>query len=136
MHTPSAHSGARSPGLDDAVRDAVLEAATAPLAQVFGDRVRVTVERLNRDGDWVFLQSTMRGADGGRPDFAGTSYEAARNDGAVSDVYVALLKKAGHGGVEDDARSWRLTDYATGPTDVAWLTWPDAHEAPHALFGF
>ncbi|RZQ60055.1 hypothetical protein [Amycolatopsis suaedae] len=127
MNTPSAHSL----GTGDPARQAVLRAATAPLDKAFDDRVRVEVEQLNRVGSWVFLQATMRDAGGGRPYYAGTGYEARRADGVMSDTYVALLRKS-----DDDTRPWRLSDYVIGPTDVAWLTWPDKHEAPRELFGF
>ncbi|WET80981.1 hypothetical protein P3102_07030 [Amycolatopsis sp. QT-25] len=120
----------------DPVREAVLEAATARLDQEFGDGVRVAVEQLDRLGPWVFLQGTMRGTEAGRPYYAGTIYENKRADGVMSDVYVALLKKKSETNVDDDARSWRVADCAIGPTDVAWLTWPDEHEVPQELFGF
>ncbi|WP_216206276.1 hypothetical protein [Amycolatopsis aidingensis] len=136
MNTPSAQSVPRPLDADDPVREAVLQAATAPLGAAFGDRVRVEVVQLNRIGPWVFLQGRMRGADGGRPSYAGTGYEARQADGAMSDVYAALLRKADNAGADHDARSWRLSDHAIGPTDVTWLTWPDEHEAPPALFGF
>ncbi len=135
MYTPSARSfpEALSPG--DPVREAVFQAATARLDEEFGDRVRVDAQQFDRLGPWAFLQGTMRGAEIGRPYYAGTVYEARRSDGVMSDVYVALLKKSDMG-ADNDARSWRLSDFAIGPTDVAWLTWPDEHEAPRALFGF
>ncbi|WP_409493123.1 hypothetical protein [Amycolatopsis sp. cmx-11-12] len=136
MYTPSTRSFPVSLNPGDPVREAALQAATARLDEFFGDRVRVEVERLDRIGPWVFLQGTMRTTDAGRPYYAGTVYEARRADGVMSDVYVALLKKADEKGADNDARSWRLSNYAVGPTDVAWLTWPDEHEAPRALFGF
>lgn len=136
MHTPSAQSVPQSLRSGDAVREAVLQAATVPLGEVFGDRVQVEVEHLNRVGSWVFLQGRMRGTDGGRPNYAGTAYESRQADGVMSDVYAVLLSKADDGGADHDARSWRLSEHAIGPTDVAWLTWPDKHAAPRALFGF
>ena len=77
----------------------------------------------------------MCGAGGGRVDYAGTIYEARRADGVMSDVYAVLLRKADESSADNDARSWRLSDYAIGPTDVAWLTWPGKHSAPRELFG-
>lgn len=136
MYTPSARPVpvALNPG--DPVREAVLAAATARLDQEFGDRVQVAVEQLDRLGPWVFLQGTMRGTEPGRSYYAGTIYENKRADGVMSDVYVALLKKRSETNVDDDARSWRVANCAIGPTDVAWLTWPDEHEVPQELFGF
>jgi hypothetical protein len=121
---------------DDSVREAVLQAATARLDDYFGDRVQVKVEHLNRIGPWVFLQGTMHGTEADRPYYAGTVYESRRADGVMSDVYAVLLKKTADAAADNDARSWRLSDYAIGPTDVAWMTWPDEHEAPRELFGF
>ncbi len=136
MHDPSTRSISESLSPDSSVREAVLEAATARLDKAFGDRVQVKVERYNRVGPWVFVQGSMHSTDSDRPYYVGSAYEARRADGAMSDVYAVLLKKADDAGPDNDARSWRLSDYAIGPTDVAWLTWPDEHEAPRALFGF
>ncbi|WP_037310405.1 hypothetical protein [Amycolatopsis orientalis] len=137
MYNPSARSAPASPISDHSVREAVLQAATARLGAAFGDRVRLEVEHLDRIGPWAFVQGQMRGTDSyGRPYYAGTGYEARRADGVMSDVYVALLKKTDEAGADNDVRSWRLANHSIGPTDVAWLTWPDEHDAPPALFGF
>ncbi|MFD8492762.1 hypothetical protein [Amycolatopsis sp. NPDC059657] len=135
MYSPSARSVPEPLSPGDPVREAVLQAAIARLDESFGDRVQVAVEQLNRVGSWVFLHGRMHGVEGGRPYYAGTVYESRRLDGVMSDAYAVLLKKTEQGR-PDDARSWRLSDYAIGPTDVAWLDWPDKHEAPRALFGF
>ncbi|WP_410658818.1 hypothetical protein [Amycolatopsis sp. lyj-112] len=131
-----AQSFPESLGFDTSVREAIFEAATARLHKAFGDRVQVEVEHFDRIGPWVFLRGRMHGTDGERPYYAGTAYEARRADGTMSDVYVILLKKADDESADNDPRSWRLADYAIGPTDVAWLTWPDKHEVPRVLFGF
>lgn len=31
---------------------------------------------------------------------------------------------------------WTLVDHSIGPSDVSWLTWPQAYAAPRQLFGF
>ncbi|PBJ82794.1 hypothetical protein CMZ84_11785 [Lysobacteraceae bacterium NML93-0399] len=72
--------------------DALLAAATAPVRDAFDGAVRVDVERLDRLGRWAFLQGTLRDADGGRPDYAGTRYAERATQGGMSDVYVALLQ--------------------------------------------
>lgn len=134
--------------------DALLEAATAPLRSALGDRVVVDVERLDRLGDWAFLQGTLRAPGGGRPDYAGTPYAERAATGGMSDVYVALLRAQPaqtnavdaaseappHDGTPMDANpattQWTVLDQAIGPSDVAWLTWPQTHAAPRQLFGF
>ncbi|TCP43446.1 hypothetical protein EV191_12260 [Tamaricihabitans halophyticus] len=133
MNTPSAESP-RSLDTTDPARAAVLQAATGPLDEVFGDRVRLEVDNVNRIGAWVFVRGTMRDAGGGGPYYAGSSYEARRADGAMSDVYAALLRKTDNTSTDNDARAWQLSDYAIGPTDVAWLPWSNKHSTPRSLF--
>lgn len=135
MHTPSAQSVPQSLDPDDPAREAVLQAATEPLGDALGDRAQVEVVLLNRIGPWVFLEGRMCGADGGRLDYSGTIYESRRADGVMSDVYAVLLRKADDASADNDPRSWRLSEYVIGPTDVAWLTWPGKHAAPRELFG-
>ncbi|AXB46053.1 hypothetical protein [Amycolatopsis albispora] len=130
MHSQSVPVGLE----DDSVRSAVLQAATAPLDEVFDDRVRLEVDQLNRVGPWVFLKGTMHGSDSGRPYYAGTVFEARRADGVMSDVYAVLLRSK-ESIVDNDARGWHVADYVIGPTDVAWLVWPDKHEAPRSVLG-
>lgn len=119
MHTPSAQP----------FQDAVLQAATAPLREVVGDRVRVDVEGMNRIGPWVFLRGRMRDVAGGRPNFSGTAYEKPSAAGQMSDVYVALLREAG-----GYTAQWQLLEHKIGPSDVAWDNWPEKHSAPRELF--
>lgn len=73
--------------------DAVLEAATAPLRDEFGSSVELAVERMDRLGNWVFVLGNMRSPGGGRPDVSGTRFAEAAGQGAMSDVYVALLRR-------------------------------------------
>jgi hypothetical protein len=122
-------------GDDEPAREAIVQAATAPLREAFGVRIRLDVGQVNRIGPWVFVQGTMRARDGGPANYAGTVYQARSEDGALSDVFAALLKMDENAVSDTDVRSWRLLEYAIGPTDVAWLTWPDEHEAPRSLIG-
>ena len=141
-----------------AARHAHEESVTALSARA-RDRYGDLLDRLGR---WAFLQATMRSVDGGRPDYAGTPYAERAESGGMSDVYVALLRTEPESGGDDtDGRTsgapsaatdgsdaaedapgdapavrWTLVDHAIGPSDVAWLTWPQAHAAPRHLFGF
>lgn len=132
MHTPSAPTAPQAVDREDPARAAMLEAASGPIFEAFGDDVRVRVEHLVRMGPWVFVRGRMRGPDGGRPDYAGTDFARPAAGGQMSDIYVALLNHLG--GAEDDPRCWRLADHSIGPTDVAWDGWPNKHTAPRALF--
>lgn len=150
--------------------DTVLEAATQPMREALGEAAVLSVERLDRMGQWAFVIGSMRAPGGGRPDLAGTRFADAAKEGAMSDVYVALLRHEAEGAgadaevdagpapgagpaapadaaardqaglPQDDAfpegGRWVVLDYAIGPGDVAWLSWPQEHAAPRALFGF
>ncbi|MEN1972714.1 hypothetical protein WCE34_10345 [Luteimonas sp. MJ204] len=139
--------------------EVILDAATAPLREALDGRVELEVERMDRIGGWAFVLGSMRAPGGGRPDLAGTRFAEAAEQGAMSDVYVALLKHEGaaDGSVDaGDSRTgdahdptvaeeasaipsdghWTLLEHAIGPGDVAWLDWPQRHAAPRALFGF
>lgn len=100
--------------------DTLLEAATAPVRERFGDSVRVEVERLDRLGRWAFLQGSLRGADGGRPDYAGTPYAERAEQGGMSDVYVALLQAPADADAVPDAPATDDAEAAPpGPEDDA-----------------
>lgn len=151
--------------------DIVLEAAAQPLREAVGSTVDLSVERMDRLGPWAFVIGSMRAPGGGRPDFAGTRFADAAQQGAMSDVYVALLRREDDGadataapgaspaapadaaardqaGLSQDVHEgagqtpfpdggrWVVLDFAIGPGDVAWLSWPQEHAAPRALFGF
>lgn len=142
--------------------EALLEMATAPVRDAFGHSVQVDVDRLDHLGRWAFLQGTLRNVDGGRPDYADTPYAARAEQGGMSDVYVALLRSPAAGAdpasAADDPAApleqtdasaapstpdpdgepaeWTLVDHSIGPSDVSWLTWPQAYAAPRQLFGF
>lgn len=93
--------------------DIVLEAASAPLHEALDDaRVELDVERMDRIGNWVFLLGNMRAPGGGRPDFSGTRFADAAEQGAMSDLYVALLRR------EPDAAS-TASDASDAPAEAA-----------------
>ncbi|GGK00230.1 hypothetical protein [Luteimonas terricola] len=76
----------------DAGYNVVLDAATRPLRDALGGQVELEVERMDRVGSWAFVLGNMRAPDGGRPDLSGTSFADASAQGAMSDVYVVLLR--------------------------------------------
>ncbi|MBJ6980128.1 MULTISPECIES: hypothetical protein [unclassified Luteimonas] len=80
-------------GAGEAGYDAALQAATAPLRDEFGSSVELAVERMDRLGNWVFVLGNMRSPGGGRPDVSGTRFAEAAGQGAMSDVYAALLRR-------------------------------------------
>lgn len=117
MHTPAAGS---------AERQAILDAARAPLQQTLGQPVQFVVHQLRIGGDWCFLYAQMRHPDGSAIDYASTSYVEAARQGGVSQDYAALLHR--------DQDRWAVRAEVVGPTDPAWLAWPEEYKVPEALF--
>lgn len=155
MSAPFPQAAPRALQAGDAGYQELLDAATAPLHEVLGERVVVEVERLDCLGRWAFLLGNMRTPGGERPDFRGTPWAEHAAAGSMSDVYVALLRRDPAGDTPADADQapgageepdgidclelpgeWVLLDHAIGPGDVAWLDWPAEHAAPRAVFGF
>ncbi|MGY1459705.1 hypothetical protein ACW5F0_13855 [Luteimonas sp. A534] len=99
----------------DAGYDAMLEAATGPLRAALDGKVELDVERMDRLGSWAFVLGTMRAPGGGRPDLSGTRFAEASAQGAMSDVYVVLLRHEQDASPVDDGEA---VD-ATGDGDAA-----------------
>jgi hypothetical protein len=77
----------------DAGYAVLLDAAMVPLRESLDGRVELEVERMDRLGDWAFVLGNMRAPGGGRPDLSGTRFADASEQGAMSDVYVVLLRR-------------------------------------------
>lgn len=120
---------AASASLSPAEREAIVATATQGAAkslQLAAGRLKLVPERLQQQGEWVFLTAQLKDPAGQRFSYAGTDLHEAAQAGAVSSLCAALLRR--EGGV------WKLIDIAVGPTDIAWEDWPAAHKAPAALF--
>lgn len=113
--------------VDEQTRRAILDSARAPAAEALGKPVLFRVAHLGVSGDWAFLRADMEGPGGQPIDYRGTSLSGAANHGAMSSVYVALLRRKG--------AEWIVVVKAIGPSDVAWETWPKDHGAPKDIFG-
>lgn len=99
-----AQAGPQPVNARDAGYDTLYAAASSPLQDAFGGGVDLAVERMDRMGDWAFVIGNMRSPGGGRADFSGTRFADAAREGAMSDVYVALLhRQDGDDGRPDQA---------------------------------
>lgn len=117
MHTPAVGS---------AERQAILEAARVPLQQALGQQVQFMVHQLRVGDGWGFMYAQMQHPGGGAIDYAPTTYAEAARQGGVSQDYAALLQR--HDG------HWTVRAQVVGPTDPAWLAWPEEYKVPEALF--
>jgi hypothetical protein len=110
----------------DAATQTRLQAAIAQkLGAYLGSPVSLEVETMQTQGDWAWAVVTPRAPDGKPFDFSKTKYADAELDGGGR-TYL-LLAKSGD--------TWSVRDFAVGPTDVAWLTWPQKHNAPPQVMG-
>lgn len=117
FHTPASGSPER---------EAILDAARAPLQQTLDQKVQFVVHQIRVGDDWSFVYAKMQRADGGAIDYSATSYKEAAKEGGVSQDYAALLH-------QHDGR-WTVRAEVVGPTDPAWLAWPEEYKVPEALF--
>lgn len=125
MSTDTAAAPAH-PVTDLALRRALLDTARASAESVLRQPVRFKVDRLTIAGDAAFLLARMEDAEGRPVSFAGTPLDEAAQQGFVSQIYAALLKRAGGG--------WTVVVKAIGPGDVAWEGWAREYAVPTALF--
>ena len=112
-----------------AERDAItatVAQATAQQLKIDAAKLRLVPDRIQRQGAWVFVTAHLRDAAGQRFDYAGTPLHTAAQNGGVSSLCAALLRR--------DGDRWQLVDIAVGPTDVAWEPWAATHKAPAELF--
>ncbi|ADL00899.1 hypothetical protein [Brevundimonas subvibrioides] len=121
-------SGVRTIGVGDPLRRPILDALRPSIQRDLGGQpVQFVVDRLRVQGDWAFYAGSIQ-QPGGRPiDFGRTRYASALENGVFDGPGTyALLRRSGG--------TWRVVTFVIGPTDVAWLAWPDEFNAPAALF--
>ncbi|MBD7987867.1 hypothetical protein H9645_07475 [Luteimonas sp. Sa2BVA3] len=102
----------------DPDQGAVLDAALAPLRAEFGT-VDLVVERMDRLGNWAFVIGDMRSPGGGRLDMSGTRFADAAEQGAMSSVYVALLRREGDAAGDASDAATESTAAGAGPAAPA-----------------
>ena len=112
----------------DPLRRPILDALRPAIQRdLDGQAVQFMVDRLRVQGDWAFYAGSIQQPNGRPIDFSRTRYASALENGVFDGpgTYALLRRSAG---------SWRVVTFVVGPTDVAYLDWPDAHGAPSALF--
>jgi hypothetical protein len=106
-----------------AERKAILDAIRAPIAQDLGQPVEFVVKRIAVTAPWAFVMADVQGPGG-----TAIEWEKTVCSGDVSHLTGALLKKSDEG-------AWNVEELVLCPTDVAWATWAEDHQAPAELFG-
>jgi hypothetical protein len=122
----SARAQVTKPQPGTQLRANILDAFRPTVQAEIGGNIEFVVDDLRVLGDWAYVNARPQ-RPGGRPiDWRATKFREAREAGAISDVALALLRQ--------DGNSWRVVEYAIGPTDVAWEDWIVPHHLQRRLF--
>lgn len=97
------------------------------LKSVHKKAVKFRVESIRVMGNDAFVAFEPLEPSGKPYNWKGTEFETRKKDGVLDPISYALLRK-GAGG-------WKVLQLAIGPTDVAYMEWPEKYHAPKALFG-
>jgi hypothetical protein len=118
--------GVTTPAKDSALRKTIISALRVPVEKELKQKVQFSIEHLNVQGNWAFLDGAPQSMSGGEPNFKGTDYQKRINVDAFDNNIFALLKKTGG--------KWKVVTYMIGCTDVCYLPWAKDYKAPKAIF--
>lgn len=114
---------------DNPLRKVLLDAVRPAVEDDVGVPVQFVVDVLQVEGRWAYLAGTAQQKDGSPIDFDGTQFAEAIEEGMFDGPTVkALLQKSG--------KSWRVTAYNIGATDVVEAGWPDEFGVPCSVVNF
>ena len=120
-------AGPRFVPVGDPLRRTLLNTLRPSIEDELNQPVQFMVDQLKIQGDWAFYAGSVQRPDGRPIDFSKTRYASALENGVFDGPGTfALLRRS--------AGAWRVVTFVVGPTDVAYLAWPDEHGAPMRLF--
>jgi hypothetical protein len=102
----------------------MLDALRIPVERDLKQPIVFAPDNFKVQGTWAFISGTPQAPGGGAPNYAGTKYAEAENEGAFDNNFFALLRKT--------SGKWRVTTYARvyGRLPTDW--WQNS--APKAIF--
>jgi len=109
-------------------RKAILDALRIPVERELKQKIVFAAEHFNVSGNWAFLGGQPQSPDGGQPNYRGTPYEHAKDEGMFDNNFFAILRKTG--------TKWKVVTYAIGCTDVCYADWWRRYKAPKAIFPY
>jgi hypothetical protein len=92
-----------------------------------GQPVSFTIDTVRVDNDWGWLVVQPQASAGGEIDWSQTKYATQAAEGVLDGggTTYALLRRQGG--------AWTVVDLAVGPTDAAYIGWPQRYGAPASL---
>jgi hypothetical protein len=109
------------------LRGEILDAIRPTFAAETNGAVEFVVRRINVLGDWAYGEVALQRPGGGAIDWGKTKYAEDSVQGMFDPAQsIFLLHRAANG--------WEVSEFATGPTDIAWDSWRTDHQLPRELF--
>jgi hypothetical protein len=115
-----------TPEKGSAERTAILGALRVPVEKELKQKIQFSAQTFNVQGNWAFLFGDLQNSSGGKPNYKGTQYQEAINEGMFDNNFQALLRKQNG--------KWRVVTHLIGCTDVCWIPWAQEFKAPKAIF--
>ena len=109
-------------------RKAIMDALRVPVERDLKQKIVFVADNFNVQGNWAFVSGTPQNTSGGEPNYRGTKYWEAQDQGAFDNNFFALFRKTGG--------KWRVVTYLIGCTDVCYAYWWNEHKAPKGIFPY
>jgi hypothetical protein len=119
---------AYTPEKGSAERKQILDVLRGPVERQLKQKIVFVADDFKVQGNWAFVGGRPQSPNGGEPDYRGTVYYEAKNEGAFDNNFFALFKKTGG--------KWRVVKYMIGCTDVCYSDWWSRYKAPKAIFPY
>ena len=117
-----------TPEKGSAERKAILDVLRVPVERELKQKIVFATDNFKVQGTWAFVSGTPQGANGGEPNYRGTPYWQAKQDGIFDNNFFGLLRKTNG--------KWRVVKYLIGCTDVCYADWWSRYKAPKAVFPY
>ena len=126
LWTGGRFSEALEPPRGSPERAAILAELRTRVEADLGAPIAFRLSRIDVVGEWAYVGAIP--TRGSEPlDWATTRFADAFAKDMMSNRVLALLRREPDG-------SWRMAEYALGPTDVAWVDWIAKYGVPRSLF--
>lgn len=115
-----------TPEKGSAERTAIFNALRVPIEKELKQKIQFSAQTFNVQGNWAFIFGDLQNSSGGKPNYKGTKYQEAIDEGMFDNNFQALLRKQNG--------KWRVVTHLIGCTDVCWIPWAKEFKAPKAIF--
>src|SRR5687767_15579802 len=93
LTTAALSQSAYTPEKGSLERKAILDALRVPVERDLKQPIVFVPDNFRVQGTWAFVGGTPQAPGGGAPNYAGTKFAEAENEGAFDNNFFALLRK-------------------------------------------